>query len=251
MDINALCGLFNAADKEKWLGAVPLRYSCRQFQTDTDLELIGALEYDVARLSVEGARIVLAQCTPDGKLLFPIPFVSSFSGVTRYAMVIADRSMPLSALLSGLIGEAFVLACTQAGVSTCWVAGNFKRSACDVSLKMHERILAVIPFGLAEDSTFARKRKPLNLLCKNDPAAWPLWAYQAAEAVRNAPSAMNRQPWRFDFTGSTLRVDFSSSDSLDTGIALMHLFCALHSECCGYSFDQKHRTLLIFRKEEK
>lgn len=250
MDVNGLCDAFSTADKASWLAAIPQRYSCRSFQKDADLPLMGALEYSVARLPVKGARIVLGQCAPDDRLLFPVPFISAFSGVTRYAMVIADKSQPVSALLAGLAGEAFVLAAASMGVTTCWVAGNFIRSACDVQLQENERILAVIPFGLAEDSTFARKRKPLKQLCKGDPAPWPLWAYQAAEAVRGAPSAMNRQPWRFDFTGSTLRVDFSSFNSLDTGIALLHLFCALHGENCAYSLSSKGSTLLIFRKEE-
>lgn len=250
MDVNALCGALGAADKEGWLAAIPQRCSCRKFQMDADLPLMGALEYTAARLPVKGARIVLGKCAADSKLLFPVPFISAFSGVTCYAMVIADKSQPFSALLSGVAGEAFVLTCASMGVSTCWVAGNFIRSACDVQLEENERILAVIPFGLAEDSTFARKRKALKQLCKGDPALWPLWAYQAAEAVRSAPSAMNRQPWRFDFTGSTLRVNFPTFNSLDTGIALLHLFCALRNENCTYSLDEKRSTLLIFRKEE-
>lgn len=250
MDVNAWCDAFSTADKESWLAAIPQRYSCRRFQADADLPLLSALEYTAARLPVKGVRLVLGQCTPEDRLFFPLPFISAFSGVKHYAMVVADRSVPCHALLGGLAGEAFVLACASMDVSSCWVAGNFVRSACDVKLDNSERVLAVIPFGLAEDSTFARKRKALRQLCKQDPASWPLWAYQAAEAVRNAPSAMNRQPWRFDFTGSTLRVGFSHFNSLDTGIALTHLFCALRAEPCVYTPDEKRGTLLIFRKEE-
>lgn len=250
MDVNALCDAFSAADKQTWFEAIPKRYSCRSFRQDTDLPLLNALEYTAARLPVVGTRLALGQCTPEDRLFFPIPFVSAFSGVRHYATVIADSTLPGCALQGGLAGEAFVLAAAAMDVSTCWVAGNFIRSACDAELSENERILAVIPFGLAEDSTFARKRKALRQLCKDDPAPWPLWAYQAAEAVRGAPSAMNRQPWRFDYTGSTLRVDFSRFNSLDTGIALLHLFTALREEACVYTLDAKRGTLLIFRKEE-
>lgn len=242
-------GQYRLKDREKWMEAIPLRYSCRHFKVDTDTSLISALEYAAVRLALKGTRLVLSEVREDTPLLIPVPFFSSFSGVTRYAAVIADIGLKDYKTLAGITGEAFVLEATALGVATCWVAGNFRRSACNIPLYEGEQILAVIPFGLAEDNTFARRRKALKDLCRNDPATWPLWAYQAAEAVRNAPSAINRQPWRFDYAGSTLRVSFSSLNSLDTGIALVHLSCALKGAHYRYTLSEKDRSLLIFQGE--
>ena len=242
-------GQYRQRDKERWMDAMPLRYSCRHFKVDTDMSLISALEYSTARLALKGTRLVLCEVREDIPLLIPVPFISSFTGVTRYAAVIADVNRKDYKTLAGIIGEAFVLEATALGVATCWVSGNFRRSACNVPLYEGEQVLAVIPFGLAEDNTFARRRKALKALCQNDPATWPLWAYQAAEAVRSAPSAINRQPWRFDYAGFTLQVSFPSLNSLDTGIALLHLCCALNEAQYRYQINEKDRSILIFQGE--
>ena len=242
-------GQYRKSEKERWSEAIALRYSCRHFKLDIDPATLSALEYTAARLPVKGTRVVLAEISENTDLLIPIPFISSFTGVTRYAAVIADTAFQDPKTLAGITGEAFVLEATSLGVATCWVAGNFRRSACEIPLYEGEQIFAIIPFGLAEDNTFARKRKALRQLCRNDPATWPLWAYKAAEAVRGAPSAINRQPWRFDFTGSTLRVSFPSLNSLDTGIALLHLTCALFLGTYRITVQQKEHSLLIYQGE--
>jgi hypothetical protein len=60
--------------------------------------------------------------------------------------------------------------------------------------------------------------------------AWPEWARRALPAVQIAPSAMNRQPWRFalDGDGSTLDLSYEGdvgirvTKRLDCGIAMLH-----------------------------
>ena len=60
-------------------------------------------------------------------------------------------------------------------------------------------------------------------------AAWPDWARAGVELARIAPSAMNRQPWRFARAeDGSLLVSFEGSDTpviskrLDCGIAMLH-----------------------------
>ena len=53
---------------------------------------------------------------------------------------------------------------------------------------------------------------------------WPLWAYNAAECVRLAPSALNLQPWKLAFAGRTMMLQRKRFGSdLDLGIALLHM----------------------------
>ncbi|MRR12981.1 nitroreductase, partial [bacterium] len=58
---------------------------------------------------------------------------------------------------------------------------------------------------------------------------WPAWAQSAAAAAQVAPSAMNRQPWRFSFSEAGLLVSTSAVEvprapkRLDCGIAMLHL----------------------------
>lgn len=250
MNTQELCAAFSLQDKENWCNAIPARYSCRSFQAQAGPDVAAALEHAVSRLSLPGVRIALCHCAPGSAPLFPIPFFPPFTGVTHYAAVIARPNRRKdSVMLAGVLGEAFVLSAASLGVSTCWVSGNVMRSKCDTPLREGEKILAIIPFGIAGENSFARKRRSLSQICKTNPNDWPLWAYNAAESVRGAPSAMNRQPWKLDFAGSTLRIDFARLNSLDTGIALLHVFSELRNEKCVYTVDEKRGALLIFRDD--
>jgi len=75
------------------------------------------------------------------------------------------------------------------------------------------------------------RRKPLaELVTGLSTSDWPQWVKPALEAARIAPSAINRQPWRFyvESNGITVSVDnsrfsFGVSKRLDCGIAMLHI----------------------------
>ena len=63
-----------------------------------------------------------------------------------------------------------------------------------------------------------------------DEQACPLWAKEALEAARLAPSAANRQPWRFLLTENSITITVDGlrdthgvSKRLDCGIAMLHI----------------------------
>ena len=91
-----------------------------------------------------------------------------------------------------------------------------------------ERLAALIALGIASDPTEApaHKRKPLAQICLSAPSEWPLWAYKAADAVRQAPSAVNLQPWKLSYGQRTLRLLGKKADSVDMGIAMLHMEAA-------------------------
>jgi len=133
-----------------------------------------------------------------------------------------------------------VLEATARGLDTCWVGGLFDAGAAArfVSLADGERILAVSPLGHARvEVTFkervilgtarAKHRRPLDVIAPGH-EGWPTWAQRAVETARIAPSATNRQPWRFSLGDDGLSVAFAGTDTprvskrLDCGIAMLH-----------------------------
>ncbi len=222
----AWSGFYLQTQLKRWMQHIPRRFSCRDFSGPAQMAQKSALHYAAARVCLPHTRIVVQDCEPD--MFYPIPFVTTITGARHYAAVIADMAQEDAALWAGISGQAFVLEATSLQMGTCWVAANYRRRDVDIPLTGQEKLLAVIALGIPGDPEGAsgRTRKPLKQLCIDDPAHWPLWAYQTAEAVRAAPSAMNRQPWRFSCSGNTMRLGFPRNN-LDAGIAVLHAECAL------------------------
>jgi hypothetical protein len=144
----------------------------------------------------------------------------------------------------GYTGQGIILEATALGLHTCWIGALFRPdlAASLTGAADHERVLAVSPVGYAAGGHtleerimegFGRnhRRKSLAEMTRGlEESKRPRWMQAALEAARLAPSAVNRQPWRFDVEegGITVSVD-SLQDShnisrrLDCGIAMLHL----------------------------
>lgn len=227
MEACALNDFYSPAQRARFLNAVSKRRSVRAYKSEPDVAQLSALQYAAARVCLPGVRIEIADMPPE--LLFRrLPVVGGITGTEKFAAVIADTSVPRAGLLAGVSGEAFILEATGLDVGTCWVA-SFRRKEILLPLEENEKVLAVTPLGIPNEVPAGRKRRKLTEICAGDPASWPLWAYNAAECVRQAPSAVNLQPWRLDYAGRTLMLFKSSGLSsaatlpLDLGIALLHM----------------------------
>ncbi|MEW6587402.1 MAG: nitroreductase family protein, partial [Nitrospirota bacterium] len=135
---------------------------------------------------------------------------------------------------------------------TCWVGKSFDQEIASsfAEIEKHERVLAVTPVGYAPKKTsfeerlltgFGQTHKRKNLsevssgLSQNK---WPEWIRKSLQAARVAPSAVNRQPWRFlvGSDGITVSVDnlkdsYEIPKRIDCGIAMMHIEIA--ANVCG------------------
>lgn len=219
----ALNGFFSPAQRQRLLQAVAARRSVRAYRGAPDVAQLSALHYAAARCCLPGVRIEIGDTDP--KLLFRrLPVVGGISGTGKFAAIIADTSVPRAVLHAGVSGEAFILEATALHVGTCWVM-SYRKKEFFLPLREHEQALAVTPLGIINEVNAGRKRRKLTDLCVGDPAAWPLWAYRAAECVRQAPSAVNRQPWRMSYAGRTLMLSRAAvgGTELDMGIALLHM----------------------------
>ncbi len=144
-------------------------------------------------------------------------------GLGTYGIIRGARQYILAAVQEGEgaqedVGfclEKVILGATVLGLSTCWLAGTFRRSnfARRMQLAKGEFLPAITPVGYGASKPGlvyralglglrARRRKPWAELFFQADGTTPLPPEEAGpyrkvlEAVRLGPSATNRQPWR-------------------------------------------------------
>jgi nitroreductase len=161
-------------------------------------------------------------------------------GAPMYIAFIGRMDSPRVQEAAGYTGEGVILEATALGLATCWVGGFFRRDSVrqHIEIQAGEKVLAVTPVGYAADRkdrsekflsgvVRSHRRKPLAVLIAGETS--PAHLEKAFSAARLAPSAQNRQPWRFRIEGNTVIVttdkSFSTSSvsrRLDCGIAMLH-----------------------------
>lgn len=249
-----------AFDADRWYAAVAERRSRRAFDGSRPDE--GKL--DLIEAVVEGfrpfddVRVVLVRDAPD---TFFTGFIGSYGKVTgaRTALVfIADSSSLTCSEHLGYTGEGVLLEANALGLETCWIAGSFSRSAVasSTTLGPNEIIRAISPVGhaLRQPSPTERrlygaakpkKRRSLEEIAPGH-AGWPRWAVAGIESAQVAPSAINRQPWRFRMEQDSVVVSAAAASipmappRLDCGIAMLHFELGARSEGCDGVWEPLH-----------
>jgi nitroreductase len=232
--------------QDRWYPAIAARHSRRQFDQDKAIpgEIWERLQTVAANFRpFKGVRLEMARIAAETIFKGALGSYGKVKGAPAFLAVIADSRQPNFQEAAGFTGEGLILEATASGISTCWVGGFFNpyATAKQIPLQPGERVLAVSPLGYTEPSKtleekvlsgLARstKRLPLvQLVSGLEPARYPAWLPAALEAVRLAPSAMNRQPWRLYiepqsvlfYTAGGL-TDGGVSKRLDCGIAMLH-----------------------------
>ena len=216
----ALAGCMERTDNP-W--GVPLR-----------IRLLPAKEYGLRSMVIVGAAQYLAAKGPKG---------------------------PALELAVGFTLERVILCAQSLGLGTVWLGGTFDRPAFSAAMELgpDERMPCVVPVGRAaarmslresamRKGTKASSRKPFEELFFDGGFDRPLTRAAAGrlalplEAVRLAPSAVNRQPWRVVLRENELCFYLCPSkggrgaavgelQKVDLGIALCHAF--LSAEALG------------------
>jgi nitroreductase len=231
----------------RWHDAVSKRRSIRQYATKpVEADRLEAMRRVCAEFQpFQAVRAVLV-ADPAEDIFRGIP--GGYGKVSGAAALVAFvgnmRSADVQEAL-GYTGEGVILEATALGLATCWVGGFFspKRAAAIAKVAPNERVLAVTPIGYPREgsplqeramSRFGRnwQRRPLSDLVSGlEEKDWPAWIKTALEAARLAPSATNRQPWRFQVDKNSITVSADSalnptmvvSKRLDCGIAMLHI----------------------------
>lgn len=153
-------------------------------------------------------------------------------GAQNYLLLAGPAGDPNLEEKCGCCGEELVLTAAAMGLGTCWVGGTYDRESCLCHLEEGEELVCIAAVGLPERPAgeSRRERRPLAQLAPEAGTA-PAWFRGGVEAVRQAPSAMNRQGYRFSYTGETAQVRLVGSGSfalVDLGIAKYHFQLGAH-----------------------
>ncbi len=225
---------------QRWAEAVPRRTSRRRFEDrEVSSGVLEALERVCQGFRPFGpARAVLVREAPAGLFRGIVGSHGRVQGAPHCLVMAGPGASPAEV---GYVGEAAVLEATALGLGTCWVGGLFDPATARalVDPAPGERVFAVSPVGyptrekglqerLMSAVARSRTRKPPETVAPGV-GGWPPWAARGVEAARLAPSALNRQPWRFELSAEAvvLRVDsprdtYRIPKRLDCGIAMLH-----------------------------
>jgi nitroreductase len=192
----------------------------------------------------EGARAELVADPPDDVFRGIVGSYGKVRNAPHYIAFVGDDRVPTADVALGYMGEGIILEATSLGLNTCWVAGFFRpdvvRKHIDVSNT--ESVKAVTPIGYAENEqdridglraghNKPHRRRELSSLIIDGSLPPKEWMLKALEAARLAPSAINRQPWRFSVEKDSVTINEPISRNwvsrisyrLDCGIAMLHL----------------------------
>lgn len=141
----------------------------------------------------------------------------------------------------GYYGELIILTATAMGLGTCWVGGTYDKKLCEALLDDGETLVCVAAIGHTPEERTGReklirrvaKRSGKNVaeLASGLNHA-PSWFMSGMAAVQRAPSAMNRQSYRFvkkrDHSVEVYLTDEGAFSLVDLGIAKLHFEIGAH-----------------------
>ncbi|MFC1995372.1 nitroreductase family protein [Chloroflexota bacterium] len=240
----------------RWYSVIEKRRSRRSFEArpleSNHLMHIRSICNDFSPFS--DSHSVLVTEPPDKVFKGAIGPYGKIRGAPAFIAFIGNMENPNVQEQVGYMGEGIILEVEAMDLGTCWVAlFNSKIVGSLTILEKHEQVLAIAAIGYVKNQEsieerlvtgfgWTHKRKPLSHLVTGlDEVEYPQWIRAALEVARLAPSAANRQPWRFyvdsgsiAISVNSLRRNFGVSRRLDCGIAMLHIeVAALNSGIDG------------------
>jgi hypothetical protein len=164
----------------------------------------------------------------------------------------------------GFLFESVILDMTKHAFGTVWLGGTFKRSQFNINHDHDEIIPCVSPVGYSAKKSLrerviragakADSRKPFDTLFFLGDVSSPIpnehKYYDYLEAVRVAPSASNKQPWRMIIDNDTFHVYLNRTknygkglpfdiQAVDIGIGVQHLVRSLKADNHTVTYSQE------------
>lgn len=238
---------------DSWYRALKVRHS-RRFFLDRQIapEILDAIEDACTRFQpYSGVRVVLVRQMKEDIFRGLVGSYGKVKGASVYLAFLGEKEMEGVEERIGYCGEGLVLEATARGLSTCWVTGFFDPFVAALQIKPldEEKIFAVSPLGYTR-AEYNREEKIISVLARSrqrksvaqisplgSKEKWPAWALAGLEAARIAPSAVNRQPWRFSLDRRGVLLSMNNpggndhfSKRLDCGIAMLHFELAARAK---------------------
>lgn len=206
---------------DEMLRVIKERHSVRRYRDEgLDTAHSRDLENFIDVCNAEGH--LYCQLVTDSPGAFEGILSRGFSNVRNYIVLIRKESDSDEKV--GYYGERMVLEAQRIGLNTCWVALTYSKRKTGVHVPDDRRIVGVIAVGYGADQGVPHRSKPMDELC-SCPGEMPDWFRRGMEAVMLAPSAMNRQRFRFTLLdGGVVRAETPGGrySGLDLGIAKLH-----------------------------
>lgn len=177
----------------------------------------------------------------------PEPFASltksygMLTGVTNYLVFAGPETDPDLDEKCGYYGERIILTATTMGLGTCWVGGTYDRDFCLRHLEPGERLVCVAAIGHVPAERGGRENLIHNVTHRSVKTAAelasglshaPAWFMAGIAAVQRAPSARNRQAYRFVKKRDNSVVAHLTEETpfglVDLGIAKLHFELGAH-----------------------
>ncbi len=228
-----------------WLELIGRRQSIRQYEKDVSplsLSEVGELLPQAETLN----NSPLAMHLVSAEKIHPLfkGFLGRFARVmSPWYIVPVTINNPMAWLNLGFALEKTILEMTGMDLGTCWLGGYYDREklASGLGLKQGSSIPAIVAWGHPSKQTWNKVMKKagrLNARKKVEDiihGPMPDYAHKGhlrplLEAVRWAPSAVNRQPWRLEISPEAVHFYSVSKKAalagslvpIDMGIALCH-----------------------------
>lgn len=200
------------------LTAVARRHSVRSY-TDQKIEgdTLQELQSEIEVCNKEsGLNIQLITNEPEafnGKLAH----YGEFKGVKNY-IVLAGKKVPDLQEKCGYFGERIVLKAQMLGLNTCWVALTYNKKKVKANIEKGEKIVCVIAIGYGESQGTPHKSGFIDNIFRIH-GDMPSWFMAGLQCALLAPTAMNKQKFRFTLIGNN-QVKAESTGGFCPGVNL-------------------------------
>lgn len=203
--------------------AIDARHSVRQYtKRPIDGVILEALEEEI-RLCCEksGLSIRLFLNEPNAVKGLWASY-GAFENADNYIALAGpdtDNLLPLC----GYWGERLVLFAETLGLSTCWIAGSYKKGRVKKLLNGGETLAAIISIGYAAKPGKPHRSKTYAQVTQTE-GDEPDWFKAGVEAALLAPTAINQQRFRFTYRNgeATLKALSGPYSLIDVGIVQYH-----------------------------
>lgn len=200
------------------------QYTSRRIEGDT----LQSLQDEIDRVNAESGfaiRLILDEPKAFGGLMLK---TLKFKGAVNYISVIGPESDRLN-VDAGYWGEHLVLYAQTLGLNTCWAMMAGKKEA-DKDVPDGYTAVINISVGYGENQGIPHKSKPIGSFADLNDA--PEWFIKGVEYAMLAPTGINKQGFRFERDGSSVRMISGSSklSQIDSGIVRYHFECGAGRE---------------------
>ena len=203
--------------------AIDARHSVRQYtKRPIDGEVLTALEREIARCNEESGLNVRLFLNEPNAVKGLWASYGAFENADNYIALAGPDTDDLYRLC-GYFGEHLVLVAETLGLSTCWIAGSYKKGRVKKLLNEGETLAAIISIGYAAKPGKPHRSKSFSEVTDVSGDV-PDWFKEGVEAALLAPTAINQQRFCFSLRDGKSFVKALSGPYtlIDLGIVQYH-----------------------------